>query len=1173
MVLACCGIASAQDTSGVISGTVTDSSGAVVKGAQVELINTDRGVTLRTVTTNDAGFYTAPSLPNGTYTVRVTASGFKTENVTGLILHVNDSLTVNRKISAGGAGETVNVVADELQVNTENAAASGLLTGTQVRELVLSTRNYESLLGLQPGVAYVGTQDQIYPGPSAPGTGTVSTVAFSVNGQRTSANNWTIDGADNVDRGSNLTLLTYPSVEAIAEFRTERGLYSAEYGRSAAGQVNVITRSGTSQYHGNVYEFFRNDYLNANSWANKNQPSPALFIKRPALRYNDFGYTFGGPVPLISRGRDKTFFFWSQEFRRVIAPAPATVLVPTASELAGNFPVAVCTNFNGAAASCKDGGTTTLNPANFSKTAIAYVKDVFGKLPAPNALITEDPHTYHFNARNVINNTQEFVRIDNNIGQKVQIFYRYLHDSLPTQEPFGFGSGASSALPGVQTTSTHSPGTQQMGKVVWSVSPSLLIEGGYAYSYGSIQSVPIGSALPTNSPDVAGALNLPNANQLGVISNVTFTGLTSLTDAGVYNDYNRNHNIFADATKILGKHTVIVGVSYDRYQKTENATGGNLGTFSFTAQTASLPTASQTVPTGATTFNGGPDKVAYHQEYQSIANFLLGTATGGFSQSPTIRIPNIHANTIEAFVQDNWKVTPRLTLNMGVRYSYFAQPTDSAGLLSNFLPSQYVAANAPAIDTTGSVCYTGAACTGVTQNPNTDLLDGMVYVNPANYKVNGHASPYGSKVGVEDKGNVAPRFGFAYDVFGDGKTALRGGYGIAYDALLVGDYEQNAFNNPPVAANSNFSYTSFDSPTTGSPTAAPLPSPLDPYVTAEHFHSPYSQQYSLDMQHQFLGDVLVDIGYYGAHDTHLIGYADINSLAPGAAKAAGILPAGGFATAAQTKTANQIRPYKGYGGMYAVEPIFNSNYNSLQVSVKKRFRGKSEITGNYTWQKNLSNGPIGDRSSAPQNYYNIKAEYGRAAYDRNNFASIDFVWDLPWFHSQRGLVGRVVGGWEISGIIALDSGIPTTATGSQGSGALGGSNTFTDVAGLAISGASPASLRPDQISNPMNGTGNKTKLQWFNPNAFANPSAALGQPGNEKRGAITLPGFNREDVGIFRNFRIYKETNFQLRGEAFNVFNHTNWNAVNTTFTSSAFGQVTGARETRILQIAAKLSF
>jgi len=1155
--------APAQDVTGSISGTVTDPSGAAVKGATVDLINTDRNETVRTLTTNGAGFYTATSLPLGTYTVKVTDAGFKVDTVTGLILHVDDKLTVNRNLVVGSTNQSVTVAADALSVNLEDASSSGLITGTQSRELVLSTRNYEQLLSLQPGVAYSGTTDQIYLGPSNPVGGAANTVAFSVNGQRTSANNWTIDGADNVDRGSNLTLLTFPSIDAIAEFKTLRGQYSAEYGRSAAGQVNVVTRSGTNVFHGSAYEFFRNDALNANSWADKNFASPTSFLKRPPLRYNDFGYTIGGPVwlPKIYNGHDKTFFFFSQEFRRVINYNPIAISVPTADERKGIFPVAVCTNFVGNAASCADGGTT--NVTTTSTAAQAYLKDVYSldgsKVPLPNPGPTQEAHTYNYNPRSIYNDTQEVVRIDQAFGQKVNAFYRFIHDSIPTQEPFGYGSGTGAGYPGVQTTNTRSPGTQQLGHVTYVQSPKLLMDVGYAYSYGAILSASAGSGLSKNSPDIN--IPLPYPSYLGVIPNLVFTNYTGITQGGVYNDYDRNHNIFGNVTRLFGNHTVIVGATYDRYEKTENLQGGNVGSFSFTSSNAQLPVASQ----------GNAEAIFY----QSWANFLTGTVTGGFTQTGQPRIPDLHANTIEFYAQDNWKATSRFTINLGVRYSYFAQPTDSNGWLANFSPNAYVLANAPTVDNTGSLCIPNSPChAGYTPNSAYDPSNGFIYANEGTYGVSGHSSPYGGQVGTSDKANVAPRFGFAYDVFGDGKTAIRGGYGIAYDATLFGDYEYNSWYAPPALGNSSYNYTSFDNPKLGTAKAAAIPAPPTPiYATGVQFHTPYSQQYSLDAQQQLTPSLLFDLGYYGAHDTHLVGYTDINALAPGQAKAAGILPAGGFASAAQTALSNQIRRYKGYAGMYAVEPIYNSNYNSLQLSVKKRFRGKSEITGAYTWQRNLSNGPIGDRSSAPQNVYNIKAEYGRAAYDRNQFASIDFVWDLPWFHEQKGLVARVVGGWEISGIVALDSGLPVTVTASQGGIAYGTTTTFTDVAGLAINGSSPASFRPDLISNPQSGSGLKTKTKWFNTSAFAVPSAVLGNPGDEKRGSVTQPGYDREDLGLFRNFRIFKESVFQLRGEAFNVLNHTNYNTANTTFTSTTFGTVTGAREARILQIAGKLTF
>ena len=257
--------ASGQEVTGSISGTITDLSGANVKGAVVTLTNTERGQDLRTITTGPSGFFTATSLPLGTYTVKVTAGGFKTEIITGLILHANDALTVNRQLAVGSTDQEVTITADAVQLNFENGTSQGLISGTQIRELVLNNRNYEQFLQLQPGVAYGGANDQLYIGVSIP-AGTSNQVAFSINGQRSTTNNWTIDGADNLDRGANLTLLAYPSVDAIAEVKTLRGTYTAEFGRSASGAVNVITRSGTNAFHGTAYEFFRNDVFNANNY-------------------------------------------------------------------------------------------------------------------------------------------------------------------------------------------------------------------------------------------------------------------------------------------------------------------------------------------------------------------------------------------------------------------------------------------------------------------------------------------------------------------------------------------------------------------------------------------------------------------------------------------------------------------------------------------------------------------------------------------------------------------------------------------------------------------------------------------------------------------------------------------------------------------------------------------
>lgn len=1205
----------AQETTGSISGTITDASGALIKGATITLTNTDRGAVERTLHSNASGYYTAGSLPLGTYTVKIADPGFKTEDITGLVLHVNDTLTVSRSLVPGNASEVVSVTADQVQLNFEDATTAGLITGAQMKELVLNNRNYEQLIQLQPGVAYSGATDQLYVGATAP-SGTSATVAFSVNGGRTTSNNWTVDGADNVDRGANLTLLVFPSVDAIAEFKTLRGQYSAEFGRSASGQVNVVTRSGTNSLHGTVYEFFRNDYLNANTWANKNFASSANFIPRSKLRYNDFGGTVGGPVwiPKIYNGKDKTFFFFSYEGRRVNQYVTGNGLVPTAAERAGDFSneyylptgaaatgwqtqsLNVCTAYNSTTGACTATGNKI---TNISPTAAAYIKDVYAAVPLPNSAADIaaglDPHTIVGSAANTYKDDQILVRIDQRINSKLNVFYRYIHDTLPVYS--GTGTFTTVPIGGIASTYTTQPGTTHMGHGTYVFNPTLLLDLGYAYSSGQIVTQPTGALTNTGSPDIKPSL--PYASTLGVVPTLSISGLTTLGSSGIYHDYNIDHEAFGSVTKSIGKHTIIAGITYNHYQKQENLTGGgtgNQGGFSFITNSTIV------APTGVSS-----SSVTIPYAY---ANFLLGNANAGFSQLSTAITPNIQQNIFESFAQDNWKIQPRLTLNIGVRYSHFQLPYDANGRLSNFDPSQYSASKAPTVASTGLLCLTGTCAnldglnTGV-PNPNANYY-GINYINGMTFGTanapNGQSSGYGNAVGTAPKANFAPRLGFAYDLFGNGKTAFRGGYGWSFDESEVSYWESTVFNNPPAVSTFAVGNTSLDNPagSTGTtPTASTTPGRL--YATPLHYRTPYVQQYSLDIQQEITPTFMLDIGYFGNHGTDLMGLVELNEPAPGAYLNANgsykvnpldngsgcvypgtTLPA--FINTTCDRALDQIKPYLGYFSIGATRNSFSSNYNSLQVKVTKRFSGKSMIDVNYTWSRDLTNSQ-NDYSTAPQITSNPNLDYGRAAVDRNNLLTFDGVFELPWFRDQKGLMGRAIGGWQLSGIYAINSGLPLTASASAGSQVYYGytnplngktaGNYVSDAAGLGISGNSPAGFRPDMIGNPQNGYGQQihNKLQWFYRGAFDTPYPTEVRQGSEKRGVIEGPGFNRLDIGIFRNFRIIEGISFQLRGEAFNAINHTNFQTVNVTSTSTAFGQISAARDNRILQVAGKINF
>jgi hypothetical protein len=1210
-----CGSAWAQDAlTGSISGTISDATGALIVGATVTLTNTDRGQDLRVLTTGSSGFYTATSLPLGTYTVKVTDPGFKTETVTGLQLHAADALTVNKVLVAGSVSEVITVTAAEAQLNLEDSTSQTLINSEQMSEMPLVTRNYESLMNLQPGVAFGGATDDLTRGPAGL-SGASSTVAFSVNGGRTTSNGWTIDGADNLDRGANLTLYTYPSPDAIAEFKVLRGQYSAQFGRNASGQIDVVTKSGTNKFHGSGYEFLRNDYFDANGYAND-----SLGTHITPYRYNVFGFSLGGPVyiPKVYNGHSKTFFFVSEEWQRIVESlANASALVPQASERAGDFtqsgqkiggvwttaPVTVCTAYTTNTITqlntCTATGTqvTTLSP-----TAQEYMKDVYSNVPVPNTAYdiahSLDPHTILTSFKDIFNNLDSMVRIDQQVGQKLNVFYRYLHDTFPEVLPQG--QFTTVYIAGANTTTVVNPGTQHLAHGTYVLSPTLLMNVGYAFSNGNIVSTPSGFLASAQSPDIKIDTQLPYANTVGLIPTTAVNGMSSLTGSVAYTDHGTNHQLFGDITKTLRTHTLIAGFSYNHYQKLENNTTGTQGSFGFNNDLGF-----SNVPVNN---NGGAN------EAQAFANFLTGNANNGFSQLSKDPVTDMKAALYEGFVQDNWKATPRLNLNLGVRYSYYGQPWDAHGLLSNFDPAQYSVSVAPTIASSGLICFTApcsqagsSAGLSTSPNPNADYsginyINGMIFNGPGAAN-NNQKSQFGNKVGGAQKTNFAPRFGFALDIFGNGKTSLRGGYGWSFDDAEVSYYETTVFNNPPAVATYSVSQTSFDSPTGGALTALNT-TPGRIQAVPINYQTPYVQQFSLDVQHQFSPKFMFDIGYFGDHGTHLLGAVNIDEPLPGAwmgvvtptTVSAGCVLNGLPAMLSSTcdRVLNQIEPYLGYGAIDALRTIFSSNYNSMQVKATKRFSGKTYIDANYTWARDLTNAPA-DYSGFIQNIYNINGDYGRASVDRKQVLTVDGVFEEPFFRDQKGLAGRLLGGWELSGIYSINSGLPLTVSASGGlqinynlpggipsvyNNATNG-GVMTDNAGLRILGPTSTGLRPNQIGDPNNGNGikihnksfNSSALPWFYTGAFASPAPNSPVPGTAKRGTIAGPGFNTLNLGVFRNFRIYERLNFQLRGEAFNALNHTNVQSVGTAATSSTFGEVTGFRDARIMQVAGKFTF
>jgi hypothetical protein len=1111
-------LALAQQDVGSISGTITDGSGASVPGASVSITSSERNTLVRTVTTDHDGNYSAPLIPVGTYTVRAEAKGFKSAVRQSVVVNVADSLTVSFKMEVGAVTETVTVEASPVQVELQNGAQqSTTINGTQVRELALVTRNYEQLVSLMPGVVS-SSVDQLYVGTSLP-SGQTATIPYSINGARNSSSAWLVDGADNVDRGSNLTLLTTPSIDAIAEFKVQRSGYSADTGRAGGAQIQVVTKSGTGAFHGDAYEFFRNNALASNNFYNNatnvNLNSSGKAVPAP-LRYNNFGWTLGGPlyIPKVyNKDKNKTFFFVSEEFRRVITYASGTATLPNSTELTGVFPGAVCTSYTG---STCNSTATTIPASLINPVASEYIKDIYSHIALPSS-----GTTLVSLFRNVYNFEQELYKVDQNLGPKLQVSARFLRDQIPTVEPQGL-FGPYTPAPGISTTNTNAPGRSWLAHVTSTFSPTWINEAGYTFSYGALISNPTGFVNSNASPDIKSTLPFPVT--LTLVPTLTFSGGSSIAGYGPYRDYNRNHQVFDNATKIWGNHTIRFGGVYFHYEKTENAASGNQGSFAFSPAST---------PSTTTSF------------LQSWANFLEGNVAT-FTQASEDVTPDIKTSQMEFYVQDDWKVRPNFTVNVGLRYSLFLQPFDAKKELTTFDPALYNPSLAPAISPT----------TGLLSINAQTYLNGLIG--------NGLPSPFGNKVSNQDKTDFAPRFGFAWDPYGTGRTSIRGGYGIFYDATLFGTFEQNIFANPPYVNSVSISNVSLNNPAAG--TAAISNTPKALRGTPVNFANPYTQQWSLEVQRQIQPDWLASVAYVGTKGTNLLGIVDLNQLPPNFAYTSGFASATtNYTSSGSELPLNYLRPYQGYNAINVIEPWFNSNYNSLQLFTQKRFKGTNQISASYTWSKSLTDNGS-DRSNAPQSTYNFnKGEYGPGTYDRKQVFNLNFVYQIPVFTQQKGLVGKTLGGWQASAIAQYYTGLPYTVT----------NGSVQDPAAVGFLGSSASSGRPDLVCNPYSGW-TSVRTSWFNTACFQNLPAGVHRLGNEGRSVLRGPGYEGWNISLSKNvtFGAEQRFRFQLRGEASNALNHTNPSTFgSTTITSSLFGTITGYRDPRIIQLGAKMYF
>jgi len=1140
-------IASAQSSS--INGVVTDPSGAVIPGVQITITNTEtQGV--RTVTTNSSGFFVVPNLAAGIYDVVAKKQGFQSSIHKGIHLDPAATVAVNISLRIGTVTQEVSVTAPAVHLQTGSSEVSRLVNSTQMTELPLNGRNFVSLFALQPGVVTSFTFN------SFQAENTFTSQSTQVNGLTGEDNNILLDGTPSTRTRANGAMVAMPSADAISEVNIITNGYMPEYGRAAGGQMVVTLKSGTDQYHGDVYYLNRNDAFNARYFFAKTVPR---------LNYNDFGFSVGGPIP-VKPFKHKLYFFDSEEWMRIVQGNTESGTVPTLQDRQGNL-----------------SGYCAIFPRSCPKVP-AYLNGVDGLVagqPFPNDQIPPDllnnqgaimvnnlyllpntitqPGTAYpyeggqnevFNWNGWSNSRSDDVKVNYDLNEKNSM-YVSLHQFDKTQQnPFYGGSGGGSGVLGIGYVF---PSRSASFDWTTTFSPTLLndftFSGGRDYNNPvPLPGLPGRNGLDRASLGITYPYLIPaNSKDIpGKIPTFIMSGFDTVSGLP-YPSYSTGHiwTVQDILTKIKGNHTLKAGIWWEHDGENDadqvrvtpgGGVGNNLnGQFQFDGS--------------GTNTTGSP-----------LGDALLGNFDT-YSELGYRDLTLWGAHQVAVFGQDSWKATRRLTVQGGLRWDYFQPYSANWCNWAMFDPLFY--SQVPGIKqvvdpTTGQIIggnpYNGIAVP-CSRLPNSAIGHFSVFGQPLTSSnidaINAQLVNDGMMRGLSPQileshfGNFEPRFGFAYQLPGTGNTVIRGGGGVFYNHNTLSDVTLMGGNTPFQLAKEVFSGNA-NNP--GGATGAQLPIPMTGQDLVNY--TPVVYSWNFGIQHLFFNNTLVDVAYVGNRGRHFQINADLNQP-----------PIGTFNNPANAGIAQAaLRPYPGIGGAMTTLQEGNSQYDSLQVSVQRRFTNGLQYNVAYTYSKafNMADSIY----SVATDTYDPKYNWGLASYNQTHNLIFSWIYDLPFFKGSNNLVGRSLGGWEFSGDAAFQSGFPHSVT-AQGDPLGNGVN--------SIGGAEYAFVKAGCDTR-----GNRSFTQFFNTSCFYQPTSAT-LAGTAARNLIEGPGFDNVDFALMKNGNILEKwghtVRYQLRGEFFNALNHPSFTGVDTTVTDSNFGRITSAATQREIQVGLRLSF